>query len=93
VKRRAFAYRHDSIIIGICVLVALAGALGYQVWAGDRDGHTQGRITKAASTCDQVDRLYSAVVQLMVGDSTFTPEQIRAMVNQRRDRLGSQGCD
>jgi hypothetical protein len=92
VKRPSFAHRHDSILIGVALLLVLAASLSYNVWAGRQDDHTQVRITRSASTCDQIDRLYSAVVQLMIGDSTFTPEQIRSMVNQRRDRLQAQAC-
>lgn len=76
----------------VLVAIALVAIAGWSVWQSDQQQGTSNRITRAASTCDQVDRIYSTLLQLMADDQSFSAAQIETMVRQRRDRLTAQNC-
>lgn len=84
--------RHETRALAIIVVLAILAVAGYQVWLARSSDATEGRITRGASTCAQINRLYSAVAQLAAGDSAFTPSQVSALWQQRTDRLKAQGC-
>lgn len=84
--------RHETRALAIVVAVAILAIAGYQTWLA-REGDAQdGRITRVASTCAQVDRLYSTVAQLAADDPNIKPSRVAALWQQRTDRLKAQGC-
>jgi predicted negative regulator of RcsB-dependent stress response len=84
--------RHDTALLVAALLIAVALVVAYQFWSQHQSDSTQSRITRSASTCGQVDRLYTDLLQVMAHEPSFTQAQVRAMVLQRRDRLLAQGC-
>lgn len=85
-------HQRQKWLLAAAVAVALALAGSYQLWVGVIQDRTETKIVRTTSTCQQVDRLYSAVVRLMQDDAAFTAASVQAMQRQRRDRLGVQGC-
>lgn len=84
--------RRQRLVLAVCVALALLLAGSYQLWVGVIQDRTEHKIVRTTSTCEQVDRLYAAVILLMQGDLQFTPAQVRAMQEQRGARLRVQGC-
>jgi hypothetical protein len=86
--RPGFFLRHDRILLGAALLLALVGFGAWWVLQ-DRTAHS---IRSTTSTCTQVDRLYTVVVKLMQSDGGFTAAEVAAMRKQRSARLSVQGC-
>lgn len=84
--------RHETRALAIVVVLAILAIAGYQTWLAREGDAQEGRITRVASTCAQIDRLYSSVAQLAADDPAFTPSQVAALWSQRTDRLEAQGC-
>lgn len=85
-------HRRQKWVLIVGVLIALLLVGGYQLWVAVIQDRTETRIVRTTSTCAQVNRLYSSLVQLMLDDSTFSEQEVDAMETQRIDRLTVQGC-
>lgn len=83
--------RQQKFALAVAVVLALVCAATYQLWAGEIQIRTDHSVRATTSSCEQIDRLYSDVITLEVGQG-LPAKRVAAMRRQRADRLRVQEC-